>query len=105
MNMETSTKEQIIAENTNNTKLNSREDQYTIIHDVENTPFKVIETERGSIVVLGKDRLTEPFEKVEEAIEDAKRMDWERITQVMFSMIHHEKEFRKELENEFNKEV
>nr|QJB21295.1 MAG: hypothetical protein [Microvirus sp.] len=58
------------------------------VHEVENTPFAIIEKDGNFIVVLGKYRLHEvQFKTKEEAEVEAAREDWERIMQVCGIMI------------------
>lgn len=58
------------------------------IHEVENTPFAIIEKDENFNVVLGKYKLHQgSYKTLEEAQEEAKREDWERIMQVCGIMI------------------
>lgn len=85
-------KSQNVMEQTNNNDSNSN-NELIKMHEVENTPFTLIETEEGIHVMLGKYRLTaEPFTDANSAYQDAKRTDWERMMQVMGVMIE---EFKK----------
>lgn len=56
---------------------------------VENTPFTIVEAEEGVYTVLGKYRISENLGTLENALEDAKRTDWERMMQVMGVMIEN----------------
>lgn len=96
--METSIEEQTFVENTNKSNLNYKEDTFTTIHEVEDTPFKVVETEKGNFVVLGNHRLTHEIETKEEAIKEAKKMTWERIMQVIHILVENHEDFKKHLE-------
>lgn len=58
---------------------------------VEGTPFTVISHEKGHTVMIGKYRLSDDYHFEDEALEDAKRMDWDRIMQVMGVMIEEYK--------------
>lgn len=60
-------------------------------HQVKDTPFTIIKHEKGYTVMLGKYRLSEDYESIGEAMKDAKRMDWDRIMQVMGVMIEEYK--------------
>lgn len=55
--------------------------------DVENTPFTIERNEDKYYVRLGMYQLTDALESEAEALEDAKRVDWERMMQVMGIMI------------------
>ena len=58
------------------------------VHEVNNTPFAIIEKDNTFMVVLGKYRLHEgSFKTKVEAEEEATREDWERIMQVCGIMI------------------
>jgi hypothetical protein len=50
--------------------------------EINNTPFTVITTEKGSFGTMGKYRLTEVFETEKEAITNVQKMTWNRIVQV-----------------------
>lgn len=67
------------AENTNSKKSNLTE----LITHIDETPFAVIESEQGFSVVMGKYRMSEAFKTKEEATENAKKITWMRILQVM----------------------
>lgn len=71
-------------------KQNSGE-QLMQYHQVESTPFTIIKHEKGHTVMIGKYRLSEDYETAKEAMEDAKRMDWDRIMQVMGVMLEEYK--------------
>lgn len=62
------------------------------INKVTGTPFTIIKGQLGHFVAIGKYRLSEEMEE-EDAKEDAKRVDWDRMMQVMGVMI---KEFKKD---------
>jgi hypothetical protein len=57
--------------------------------NVENTPFTIYKHEKEWFVLIGMYRLSESFKTKEEALEDAKRTDWERMMQVMGVMIEN----------------
>lgn len=59
--------------------------------EVEGTPFTIIHETEPNVwwVAMGKHRLTEKFHTLEEAEEDAKRVDWNRNMQVMGVMIEN----------------
>ena len=52
--------------------------------DVDNSPFVVIgNDENGWVGTMGKYRLTEEFETLDECKEDLKEITWNRIVQVL----------------------
>lgn len=52
--------------------------------EIVNSPFVIVTQEGvGNWVVLGNYRVSEVFADVLDALEDAKRMDWERLVHVM----------------------
>ena len=65
---------------------------------IENTPFAIV-TEKGqNFGVIGKHRITESYEKIEELEEELKKIDWDKIVQVIWAVV---KQFNlKEKENE-----
>lgn len=71
-------------------KQNSSE-QLMQYHQVKDTPFTIIKHEKGNTVMIGKYRLSEDYETAEEAMKDAKRMDWDRIMQVIGVMLEEYK--------------
>ena len=69
-------------------------------HNVDKTPFAIIEKDNTFTVVLGRYKLHEGhFKTIEEAQEEAMREDWERIMQVCGIMIANSDEIN-ELKNE-----
>lgn len=68
------------SENTN------KQDCLISFEKVEGTPFAVWGTEEKSHVLFGKYRLTEEMPKAK-AIEDAKRVDMDRVVQLISVMI------------------
>lgn len=86
-------------------KLNSIKEKYSELetqHEGENakayklkgTPFTITEVDKKWYVLLGQYRLTEAFNTKKEAIEDAKRYDWERIQQVIQVQIEENKKLK-----------
>lgn len=57
--------------------------------EVENTPFTIIREEEKWFVTLGRYRISQDMKSKEEAIEDAKRIDWDRVLQIMGITIEH----------------
>lgn len=56
-------------------------------HSVNKTPFSIVYTDNKWFTTLGKYRISEPFTTGIEALEDAQRVDWQRMMQVMQLMI------------------
>lgn len=75
------------AENTNN--VDSSKSELVEMVKVENTPFTLIRQESEWYVTIGKYRISESIGSKEEAMEDAKRVDWERVMQVCGIMIEN----------------
>lgn len=74
-------------ENTNNTNSADYEKW-----EVGNTPFTIVKELDKYLVVIGKYRVSEDLATKEEAEEDAKRVDWDRMMQVMGIMIENYEE-------------
>lgn len=72
---------------TNNNDYSIKNEELVERIEVENTPFTVAGVKQGWFVLIGNTRLTDGLESKEEALEDAKRVDWERMMQVMSVMI------------------
>lgn len=71
------------AEQTHKQKSNSKYE----FEPVENTPFTLYGSkEEGYIVLMGSYRLTEKMTK-KEALEDAQKMEWNRILQVIMAVL------------------
>ena len=51
--------------------------------NVPNTPFQVINAEDKYFVCLGNYRISEMFNTIQEAIEDAQKIDWNRIITII----------------------
>lgn len=73
-------------ENTNNVDSSS---ELVEMVKVEDTPFTLIRQEKDWYVTIGKYRISEKIGSKEEAMEDAKRVDWERVMQVCGIMIEN----------------
>ena len=59
--------------------------------DVQGTPFTVITTEaEGSVVTLGKYRVSPPFEKEQEAIDYVKSKDWNLLLSAIMLIVEEE---------------
>lgn len=75
-----------------NKESNSERKQIVERTPVENTPFMIMSVEEGHFLTIGAHRLNETlFETIEEALEDAKRMDWNRLTQIMLIIARGER--------------
>ena len=56
------------------------------IEVLENTPFGVVTIEGKSFGVIGQNRITEEYEDVEKLKEDLKKIDWNKITNVIWNV-------------------
>lgn len=56
---------------------------------IENTPFMAIKMDGKFFISLGKYRITEPYETLEELIqeEEPQHLNWNRIVQVIYTII------------------
>lgn len=59
-----------------------KDEELVKVEKVEGTPFVIVTMEGKSAVMLGKYRLSDHFERIEEAREDSLRTDWERVMAV-----------------------
>lgn len=59
-------------------------------HLIGGTPFTAIRVDDKWFLALGKYRLTEPLESLEECIEQSKADNWTRIMQVINVMIENQ---------------
>lgn len=58
-----------------------------IFEKIEKTPFTIYgNEEEGYILLMGRHRLTEEKMTKENILKDAKRMDWDRIMQVCYTV-------------------
>lgn len=57
--------------------------------EIENSPFVVITSEGKSFGTLGKYRITEVYNDIEECIDEVKKITWNRIIQV-FMLLNEE---------------
>lgn len=96
---DTSKKEELLQkEDTSNTQ--DKYDSKYERHIVDNTPFVIIEepinkNASNFTVTMGSFRLSEQFENIEDAKNDAHREDWERIIQVIGIMIEADRQMQK----------
>lgn len=51
--------------------------------EIKNTPFEVISTKEGHFIALGQYRLSELYEKQDEAVKEANKITWNRLFQVI----------------------
>lgn len=79
----------------------SNSKQLVEIEEVKGTPFAKVKEGKYWALVLGNYKLTPPMKK-EDIEEEAKRMDWNRIMQVMHVMIEQHDKVR-EVFNQNNK--
>lgn len=56
-------------------------------HEIDNTPFQIIETEEKCFGAMGKFRITEFFKTKEEVEKELTPMTWDRIIQVTILLI------------------
>ena len=56
------------------------------IEVLENTPFGVVTIEGKSFGVIGQNRITEEYEDVEKLKEDLAKIDWNKITNVIWNV-------------------
>lgn len=69
-------------------------------HELENSPFTIIEQDNKFFGVIGDKRVTEQFNTLEEAKEVTLSINWDRITQVIWCIVEKVKEMQKLNENE-----
>lgn len=74
--------------NTNKSNLNS---ELLENIEIEGKPFNAIRMEDKWFLAMGKYRLTEPMNSLEEVLEDAERSDWYRVMQIMNIVIKEHK--------------
>lgn len=51
--------------------------------DIKDTPFTIITTEEKHFGAMGRYRITELYNTYEEAVEETKKITWNRIVQVI----------------------
>lgn len=62
---------------------NTHYSENTEMEPVEQTPFHIVRTEADWFVVIGKYRVSDRHDTKEEALKDAKTIDWNKIITVM----------------------
>ena len=55
------------------------------IQVLENTPFGIVTIEGKSFGVIGQNRISEEYENVEKLREDLKKIDWNKIVNVVWN--------------------
>lgn len=103
--MKSTTKEtseqELLLGNVNQTNNNDLNYELTERVEIEETPFTAIRMDNIWFLTLGKYRISEPMETLEEIKKDAFRADWFRIMTIMGVVIE---EYNKK-NNEENKDV
>ena len=56
------------------------------IEVLDNTPFGIVTIEGNSFGVIGQNRITEDYKDVEKLKEDLAKIDWNKITNVIWSV-------------------
>ena len=56
------------------------------IKALDNTPFGIVTIEGKSFGVIGQNRITEEYEDVEKLKEDLAKIDWNKITNVIWNV-------------------
>ena len=56
------------------------------IKALDNTPFGIVTIEGRSFGVIGQNRITEEYEDIEKLKEDLKKIDWNKITNVIWNV-------------------
>lgn len=56
-------------------------------HEIENSPFTVIKTENDVFGTMGKYRITEPYDSIEECEKALKEFSWNRVMQVVMLLV------------------
>ena len=56
------------------------------IETLDNTPFGIVTIEGKSFGVIGQNRITEEYNDVEKLKEDLAKIDWNKITNVIWSV-------------------
>lgn len=69
------------------TKPNSNSEELLEIKPIDGTPFNAVRLEDKWFLAMGKYRLSEPYEREDHVLEDAKSASWERIMQIVNIMI------------------
>lgn len=62
--------------------------------EIEGTPFTAVKEMENWFIVMGKYRLSEPFENKETAIEWSKIIDWNKITTVMTILLKEQENLK-----------
>jgi hypothetical protein len=82
------TQSNVVLENNSKSNLldiNEKNEELVQREYIDETPFTVVSHENSHYVLMGTNRMhNEPFKTKEEAIQNAKTMDWEKLIQVIF---------------------
>lgn len=66
--------------------VNKEEKNTYVVVQVENTPFRVVETEKGHVITVGNQLCSqETYETAEKAIERIEKTDWELICSTIYT--------------------
>lgn len=70
-----------------NGSLQDKNEQLLKIEEIEGTPFSIVSTEKGHFVALGRGRITDFYEKKEEAEQQIYPSNWDFMLSVIFAVI------------------
>lgn len=87
----------------NNIEL-THESETTKLYTIKNTPFTIAVENGQHHVTIGKYRISETFETIEEAYKDSERTDWYRIMAIA-GVVASEEIINNAKENQKNKKV
>jgi hypothetical protein len=65
------------------------------MHSVNDTPFVVARQNEDWFVIMGKHRLTNSIETFEEAVQEAEKITWNKVVQVIAIILENEKQLNK----------
>ena len=63
---------------------------------IENTPFTIVTQGEENYGLIGNHRITDMYTNKEELKKDIQKITWDRITQVIWSVVEKYKEINKE---------
>lgn len=75
-NIQMLTDEQLLQKNNENKQIKK-------IHELKDLPFTIVEFDNQYFVALGKYRLSHMFKSIQKAREDARKITWTRLIQVI----------------------
>ena len=70
-------------------ELSNTTDKQNSLIDIEaldNTPFGIVTIEGKSFGVIGQNRITEEYDDIEKLKEDLRKIDWNKITNVIWNV-------------------